>query len=203
MNMNIIKLVVFLFNLETGTIMAERDWIHTKIMEFVPHIPPQPSCVLRKKKEMLQTEKACALSCMLFYTLVFIEIVFRGEYFKEFSQTRLLGALWAIAPLSPRPLITHRQTWMCVNMTVCVAPFKPVALPLTFNRQHQDDKHILATLAQNSTYWNIPTIEGSNPKFNFSHFALLHLWLEWIMIISWLWFGRCLWAWGHSSSELL
>lgn len=47
-----------------------------------------------------------------------------------------------------------------------------------------------------------PAVGGSNPEFNFSHFALLHLWLEWIMIISWLWFGPCLWAWGHSLSEL-
>ncbi len=63
-------------------------------------------------------------------------------------------------------------------------------------------KRIFKTLAQNSSYCNIPAVGGSNPEFNFSHFALLHLWLEWIMIISWLWFGPCLWAWGHSLSEL-
>lgn len=106
------------------------------------------------------------------------------------------------------PLITHQQhksTLGCVHAGICVLlPSKPVALPLTwcFNWQHKYSKCIFKTLAQNSSYWSIPAVGGSNPVFNFSHFALLHLWLEWIMIISWLWFGPCLWAWGHSLSEL-
>lgn len=71
---------------------------------------------------------------------------------------------------------------------------------LSVNWRNEYSKHILKKLAENSSYWNILAIGGCNPEFNFSHFALLHLWLEWIMIISWLWFGPCLW--GHHLSEL-
>lgn len=51
---------------------------------------------------------------------------------------------------------------------------------------------------------NIPAVGGSNPEFNSSHFILPQLWLEWMMIISWLcffFFCPSLWAVRFGSAE--